>query len=914
VGVYSYENQWNVYYIPNGVALSRKLGVGIGGSSTSFSQSVGLNNSTVPAWGPVSIILGGANSVLFTNPDGVNGPINIYRFDAGNPSVVSLHDSYTLPDCRQSSVIYESSEYHWMMSCRDQPAENYYIKHAYPPKPGVPGLLSPPSGALVNTLQPALDWKDSVPAAHRYQIQISTNNTFTALVTDETHTPTSDFTITSDLDPGKRYYWRVRAFNINNQEGGWSAIWNFRTPLEAPDLVSPVEGVLLPTARPGFDWSDIPGATSYVIQVAATNQFSTPLVNATVTVSESAMTKDLPLNRTLYWRVRAKNSAVTGAWSAIGTFNTPNPPSVPVLTLPANTALVTDYTPLLKWKVVTVPASATFDHYELQVDDDPAFGSPAIHVNLNDLNTPEFEPAVNLPENMKYYWRVRSYNTMGHSSAWSAVWSFRAALLPPVPVLPVVGNYEVSPRPTFDWSDVPGAAGYTIQIATDSNFAKVVHSGSPLASTYVPTADLPQSRYFYWRVRTRGTNGPSAWSPSRYFTAPNPPSVPVLTQPAGNALVTDYTPLLKWKIVTVPMDTTFSHYQVQVDDNSDFSSPTLYVNVNTLATPEFEPSVNLATNTKFHWRVRSVNTDNEASKWSAVRTFRTAILPPVPALPNDGSSELTLRPSFDWIDVPGATGYAIQISRNNTFTLVVHTANPVASSYVPTVNLPANVVLYWRVRTRAANGPSLWTNTRSFNSPNPPSIPVLSAPASNARVTDYTPLFTWKVVTVPAGVTFDRYQIQVDDDPNFGSPAINSNINSLATPQFEPASNLPPNTRFYWRVRAFNTQGASSVWSAVRSFRTALVPPTLTSPQDGAEGVSRKPTFTWNAVTGATSYTIQVSTSSSFGTLIINATTGNRNYTPLANLPANRLLYWRVRANGGLGASAWSSRQFTTGP
>jgi large repetitive protein len=108
-----------------------------------------------------------------------------------------------------------------------------------------------------------------------------------------------------------------------------------------------------------------------------------------------------------------------------------------------------------------------------------------------------------------------------------------------------------------------------------------------------------------------------------------------------------------------------------------------------------------------------------------------------------------------------------------------------------------------------------------------------------------------------------------------------------------------------------------SAWSAVRAFRTALTPPSLTSPADGDVNVPRKPTFTWEAVDGAVSYTIQVSTGSEFGTLLVNATTGNLFYTPVNNLPANRLLYWRVRANaptGGNGPSAWSTSSFTTDP
>ena len=43
VGVYSNANQLYLYYVPNGVPLSRKLGVSIGSSPTLFTQSLGLN-------------------------------------------------------------------------------------------------------------------------------------------------------------------------------------------------------------------------------------------------------------------------------------------------------------------------------------------------------------------------------------------------------------------------------------------------------------------------------------------------------------------------------------------------------------------------------------------------------------------------------------------------------------------------------------------------------------------------------------------------------------------------------------------------------------------------------------------------------------------------------------------------------
>ena len=130
VGAYSHNGKWMMFYIPNGVSVAAKLGVAIGDRYDTFTQSVGVNNSSIPAWGPVSVILNGTNSVLFTNPNGVSGPINVYRFKANNPSSVSLYDSYQLPNCRQASVLYESSIGRWLMACRDSAAEQYIIRQA----------------------------------------------------------------------------------------------------------------------------------------------------------------------------------------------------------------------------------------------------------------------------------------------------------------------------------------------------------------------------------------------------------------------------------------------------------------------------------------------------------------------------------------------------------------------------------------------------------------------------------------------------------------------------------------------------------------------------------------------------------------------------------------------------------------
>jgi hypothetical protein len=131
IGVSSQGSEWHLYYTPNGVPQSRRLGVAIGSAANLFTQTLGVNDGSIPAWGPVSVIPAGTQSVLITNPNDGSAPINFYKFHPANPSSVQLHDSYELPDCTQASVLYESGTSHWMISCRDQTAGNYYIRNAF---------------------------------------------------------------------------------------------------------------------------------------------------------------------------------------------------------------------------------------------------------------------------------------------------------------------------------------------------------------------------------------------------------------------------------------------------------------------------------------------------------------------------------------------------------------------------------------------------------------------------------------------------------------------------------------------------------------------------------------------------------------------------------------------------------------
>jgi hypothetical protein len=587
-----------------------------------------------------------------------------------------------------------------------------------------------------------------------------------------------------------------------------------------------------------------------------------------------------------------------------------NPPSVPVLVSPLTNVLTINHRPRLDWRDSTVPAGTTFQKYELQLAPDSGFTSPT-SVDIAGLATnSEYTPTTDLNPNTKFYWRVRSYNMVGKYSSWSLVRTFRTALLPPTLTTPLDAENLLNNRPTFTWSVVSGATGYVIQISRNNLFKQLLSTTSVVSATYTPATNLPANMILFWRVQSRGTNGPSAWSAVRTVTTANPPSVPLLVSPPNNALTTNYTPLLDWAVVTIPLSTTFHHYQVQVADNAAFTSQVINDNsLTSITAHQFTPTTDLNPNTKYYWRVRSSNSVGQYSSWSLVRTFRTALLPPTLTTPLDAENLLYNRPTFDWNDVPGATGSILQVSKNSIFTQLAGTYSVTPSTYTPTTNLPANMILFWRVQSRGTNGPSAWSAVRTVTTANPPSVPLLVSPPNNALTTDYTPLLDWAVVTIPLSTTFHHYQVQIADNAAFTSQMIDDNsLTSITAHQFTPTTDLNPNTKYYWRVRSSNTDGEYSAWSLVRTFRTAISPPTLVAPADNARTNNRNPIFDWIDVAGVSSYTIQVSTNSSFTTLTVNATVVPSTYTPTINLPVGTL-YWRARANGVNGPSLWSVRR-----
>jgi len=475
-------------------------------------------------------------------------------------------------------------------------------------------------------------------------------------------------------------------------------------------------------------------------------------------------------------------------------------------------------------------------------------------------------------------------------------------LSPPSLSSPGNGSSTCDATPTFSWSSVSGATSYRIQVDNDSNFSSPIIDSTTGSTNYTPGSNLPTGS-IYWRVLAHNACGDGTWSSPRSFTVLSTPNSPSLISPGNGSSTCDATPTFSWSGVSGA-----TSYRIQVDNDSNFGSPIIDT---TDGSTSYTPGSNLPTG-PIYWRVLASNSCGEGS-WSSAWNLSILATPGAPALssPSNGSIIGDSTPSLTWGSISGATSYDIQVDDDSGF------GSPAVDETVATTSHTASALVddtyYWHARAKNTCGEGPWSAAWNFTietecpTPNPPS---LSSPADGDTVSDRTPAFSWSSVS---GAT--SYRIQVDDSSDFGSPEIDTTTSNAS---YTPGSDMALDT-YYWRVQASNTCGSGS-WSAVWDFTidtdcTLPSPPSLSSPADGVTLLDRTPTFSWNGVSGAESYRMQVDDDSGFGSPAIDTTASGTSYTPPLALEYGTY-YWHAQASNICGDGPWSSpvRSLTIAP
>ncbi len=436
-------------------------------------------------------------------------------------------------------------------------------------------------------------------------------------------------------------------------------------------------------------------------------------------------------------------------------------------------------------------------------------------------------------------------------------------------------DWEISEYATVDTSGTfgsnPNYGKFVFPLTASGTGVAPSVFGDPLyptESVVIPANTFDYGKKYYWHVRAEDDTASqySYWSTTGVFR--------VGTQfPALGALTNNDTlrPTFNWSPNVETVAT--SGYAFELSLYPDFSAKAISATIPATALTKYTPALDLLPNRTYYWRVRALNSTLGNSKWSQ-SSFTSAIPPTRPVLkaPANGVLQMDLTPTFKWqpsvSQGDGVDHYELQISANAAF-------DPLLAP-----------VLKW-------------------DDASPTPVPTAPDPTSG-----------WVEYTLPN------------------------------------ADELDPAITYYWRVLAYSTGGDYSFSTSVFKFTTGIVGQVQSNTMDpgptygnvpGLEGpaggpsksilngygvelatgdninlLTLRPTFRWEwdelSLGNVSSFVLQIASAQSGGCNLNDPNNGfkpfisvnvkansvgvpsnKEEYTPVANLPANQNLCWRLQ-------------------
>ena len=847
-------------------------------------------------------------------------------FSANVTQIDTRNTSYT-----PTSTLPNDVNYYWRVrvhsgnSISDWTPSRTFIKRWY-----LKPVLLTPTNNYQHQRFPVFSWTP-VPGASYYKVEISLYPGFSPIY-DSGNTANTFFSPNKYNGDPNTYYWRVTPYDGNAKPGVPSNTSSYRSYNDsvAPSQVYPLfyyppNSSMNPhedrtVALPVFIWNrvSVPSgspeqgnifADAYRLQVSTDPTFASILWTVDTENTTATPTTDnpfTPLAETDYfWRVRPLiGGSESGEWSQIwkARFDLSmglNPESDPLLIRPSDRFEFAESTPLLEWFPIS---SAT--GYEVQISDDDTFSTV---IDSASVSNPLYAPTISLAQRSLgdvdfgiYYWRVRGLpdgvwsDTRRFQIAAQSQWQFSRTLGD------LANRLQIGSDPLEDTDNLDyDITNLHVAQASDSWYFGFATPVSPANNiTYALYLDIDHE------VGSGGTVDAKGYSIST-ISGYQPEYIVYVLQDAGS-FSADQVHLYNWTgttwdtvsilsaiggelyqesgYVELKIPNTAIGYQ---DSTGSYAVSLISLEANGLGLPKDSvPSDPSATS------------NGIISRFANVTERMNLAMPP-----NDAGVDPSTHPSvppffWDWPVLSPWSGAIITAYLDPLFTTVVESFNLSCSSYpTPITNYAQTAhawsddflgdnTYYWRVRPcyriGSINYYGAWSQGWRFEREGfvPENL--------TTSVTFATPTFSWDMVE---GAGY--YDLQVDDDPSFGSTAININTRQNS---YTPTITLA-NGQYYWRVRVRRDGGVINDWTTNQSFTLTLPTPVGLTPASGST-VDRAPTMCWDPiiefpVLAAWKYRVQVSKDPNFSAIFDTIDTEQSCWTPKKGYD-DGAYYWRV--------------------
>ncbi len=475
------------------------------------------------------------------------------------------------------------------------------------------------------------------------------------------------------------------------------------------------------------------------------------------------------------------------------------PPSAPFNSYPRTDTINLPVSLTLTWEATDADLDPL--HYDVYFGTavDPPLVAQALTAPAYDVGPLSYATA--------YYWKVVVFDNAGHSTE-GPVWNFTtgAVGVPPTPVQPSPEDGAINQPRTLalTWFLMGGTGAvlnYEIHFGTTTTPPVVATISASLNPSY-QVEGLALNTTYYWYVVSLGdgknTTG-ALWSFDTAVTNP-PPGAPSFPAPVNGAISVPFTQELGW----TASDPESQPLEYDVYFGTDPAPPFL-VHV----TSASHQVTDLVENTKYYWRVVAIDPDGGSAS-GAVWSFTTRGTGP-PTVPEPVAPALssTISPHavhLQWSASDpegGPLHYDVYLGTSTSPPQIA--SNVGAAELLLQNDLQQSTAYHWKVVAFDQDGLSTesprWDfNTRALMAPNAPTTPF---PASGAINVSRTPTLTWEC-TDP------------DNQPLSYTVTFGGTIYPAASNNFTPPFTLGHGITYHWSVRAFDTDGLSTLgpqWS-----------------------------------------------------------------------------------------------------
>ncbi|MGO4919194.1 BspA family leucine-rich repeat surface protein [Maribacter spongiicola] len=419
---------------------------------------------------------------------------------------------------------------------------------------------------------------------------------------------------------------------------------------------------------------------------------------------------------------------------------------------------------------------------------------------------------------------------------------------------------EVSITTDLSWSPISNADGYKLTVGTSSGASDILNSEDVgNVNTFEFITDLPEDNDIFVTIIPYNGEGESGSCTEERFHTELIPVAPTCTNLISPAhLDTDVAIDANLSWTAVPEAT---GYLVIVGTTEGGNEIVNNVDVNNATT--YDIPEDLLESRTYYVTIIPYNDVDDATGCieESFTTGNSTSPPSCPILssPANGATQVALDTNLSWNGSGSVDGYNLKVGTTSGGTEIFTGDIGNITTYTFTSDLPENKTIYVSIIASNINGPSADCIEYTFETIGPPACTSLTSPTNNATNVAVDTSIEWNAVSDAEG-----YRVTVIGSNSTANNMTNFDVTTNTT--FDFANNFIQGETVTVSIKPYNTNGEATGCTS-ESF-TILPPPvpsctSLITPVNNTANADIDTDISWNAVDGATGYTITVTASES---------------------------------------------------